>query len=860
MAFPLKNLSRKDRLVPMKTDGTPEAQTSDAPPAPVLPDDYRALRDRLAALLRSILCLETLDGPHRRTLSAVLTKVLEDQFRFVLAGEFQCGKSTTFNALCDGRELSPRGMGIKTSGCVVSASHLSDPRTAPFATVQWRTASELGPGMAGPLYAHLRRLSPARFGRGPEGNRTPPDPDDPEDLRLLKAAARAEWAAWERDRAGYDPDRLGHLDVLRCATLIARYWADDRLTRLRNRETFSPSETAAFMTFPVDWEERWMAGDPDAFSMEEVIFLFVRAVRLHIHSPHLSRLGCVAVDCPGLYASRWDTQSARAAMADADAILYVFDGSRPLKRSDLRALEFIRANDMDPKLFYGCNLRGLSAADSHRVLAASLASLEKEGFSAPPERVAAFHARLGLISARAQRECLAPEGKTDGDGAELLAAIRNTLSAMGIDAPEGADARSAADAVALARRASGLDRLMGMAETAVVRRKARSILVDNGAHIGLDILREAAGTLLNREKTARLATRAFQDQVAEAETALRRFEGRCRLAVDRLDDGAPDAAMAEDLWGRLIAAREEMCDHCAGRIRKEVLTRRNLAALVLRRKVIEDGIIRILQSEMEERFEAIIHGWLSEVREGRNPVYNLRIARQVETVSQELKRIWSASGLGEMEMLSGVALPSFTGVPAVERERLFREMADREILNDLRNHALTAASLAGIFTAASGLLAGVVGALSRVFWAAVASAAVLVVNGLILLLTKGMIKETLQSEIRSRLSPAFIQIFDDIQPEIIAAFTDFSAGIRTLYRNAFMAAIEKPRALFEERRQRAEADFRQHREGRDAAAREARRIRKEKIEPLVGQLEGFIKEVDSLFDENIIAQSHLKPK
>jgi hypothetical protein len=133
--------------------------------------------------------------------------------------------------------------------------------------------------------------------------------------------------------------------------------------------------------------------------------------------------------------------------------------------------------------------------------------------------------------------------------------------------------------------------------------------------------------------------------------------------------------------------------------------------------------------------------------------------------------------------------------------------------------------------------------MSRVLWAAVASAAVLLVNGLILLLTKGMVKETLTAEIRSRLSPAFIRIFNDLEPEVLSAFTRFSEEIRTLYGNAFSSAVEKPRALFEDRKRQAEADFRHHREEREVIAREARRLRKERVEPLMEQLRGFIEDV-----------------
>ncbi len=809
------------------------------------PEDYPIFRDRLVSLFRSLLSLEVLDEPDRHSLSRLLDKVARGRFRFVLAGEFQCGKSTTFNALCDGRDLSPRGSGLKTSGCVITALPLPDPREAEHASVLWRRAGELSDGIIDLLYPRLARLAPRRFDAG--GTRPLLDLNEPADRDLLSAAVREEWAEWRRDRAGYDLRGKGRLDTLRCATVIGRYWDHDQLNRLRTRKRFSLSEVKRFMTFPADWETRWITEDPDPFSALETAFIFIREIRLHLHSPQLSRLGCGVVDCPGLFASRWDTRTARAAMAGADAILYLFDGSRPLKRSDLRALTFIRENDMTRNLFYGCNLRGLSAADSDRVLDASLLSLRQEGVDVPPERVVAYHARLGLAALQAERRLQEAGGASGSDESvrPLLDDLRRMISLLNGAEPDAGEALSAADLIASARRASGLDRLMAMAEGAAVRRRASAILIDNGARIGLDILRKVTGTLQYRETAVRSEAKSFKDRIAAAETALRRFEGDSRLAIDRLQDASPDPALADDLWSRLVAARDPLCDACAERIRKEVLTRRRLPALAVRRKSVEDDIVRILKSEMETRFEAIVHGWLAEVAEGRNPVYNLRIARQVETVGRELNGLWRRSGLEEMRLLSGVTLPSFSGIPAVERDRLFREMADREILDDLRDHAVTAASLAGIFTAASGLLAGVLGAMSRVFWAAVASAAVLLVNGLILLLARGMVKETLTSEIRSRLSPAFIQIFDEIEPEIRSAFSGFSAEIRTLYRDAFLAAVEQPRGLFEERRRQAEEDFRRHREERDAIGREARRLRRERVEPLLLALEQFISEVNA---------------
>lgn len=805
--------------------------------------DFELHKNRLASLIQSALTLDVICEPRRRNLSEILRKIQEDQFRFALVGEFQCGKSTLFNALCDGRDLSPQGFGVKTSGCAVFASNMSDRSKEEFASVKWRTAGEMGDGVFHFLSHRLGRLSEERFrDRYTENRPAVINLDNSKDRDLLMSAIQAEWDKWRQDRAGYDLDRRGLLDVLRCATFIVQRWADDSLDRLRDKSMVSLEKAREWMTFPQDWEVRWMAGDPDQFSVDEMAFLFIRSIRLYLHSPGLSRLGCVIVDCPGLFASRWDTQVAREVMADADAILYLFDGSRPLKRSDLKALAFIQNNNMARKLFYGCNLRGLSATDSQRVVEASLTSLEQAGFSAPPDRVAAFHARLGLASARAER-CLQENSQwpADEDGALLMADIQRLLVALRPDLAETSpwSDLTPADCFALARDESGLDQLMAMAETAVIKKKAWSILIDNGADIVLAALQEADGTLRSQEQAARMEVKSFRHQAEKAEMALRRFEEQCRLAVGRLDDPSADAALAQDFWSQIPACRESLCEVCALRIRQEVLTRHNIAALALKRQSIQDRIIQIIQSEMEARFETIASRWLAEVQDGRNPVYNLRVARQVEAVSRELKSIWTQSDLAEMDMLSGVSLPSFSGVPAVERERLFQEMAEREIMTDIRNQAIAAASLAGVFTAASGLLAGVLAAMSRVVWMAVASAAVLLVNGLILLLTKGMVKETLESEIRSRLSPAFIRIFNDMEPEITSAFKAFSADVRALYMNAFTAAVEAPRALFEKRRQQAEAGFKIKRMEREASAREARQKREEDIAPLVAELEAF---------------------
>ena len=80
------------------------------------------------------------------TLSARIKKLSEDQFKMVLCGAFQGGKSTTFNAICNGRDLSPTGFGIKTSACLVEAHYLSDVSAEEYAKIYLRSASDIVEG------------------------------------------------------------------------------------------------------------------------------------------------------------------------------------------------------------------------------------------------------------------------------------------------------------------------------------------------------------------------------------------------------------------------------------------------------------------------------------------------------------------------------------------------------------------------------------------------------------------------------------------------------------------------------------------------------------------------------------------
>ena len=107
------------------------------------PENYSARRDELLSELQEILKIEGLPDKTAKELKAVSRKLVSNVFNIVLIGEFQGGKSTTFNSICDGREISPRGAMIKTSACKISAQNLPDPDAAEYAILEWKQESEL---------------------------------------------------------------------------------------------------------------------------------------------------------------------------------------------------------------------------------------------------------------------------------------------------------------------------------------------------------------------------------------------------------------------------------------------------------------------------------------------------------------------------------------------------------------------------------------------------------------------------------------------------------------------------------------------------------------------------------------------
>jgi hypothetical protein len=210
-------------------------------------DTYQEYRGRLVAILErcaDLMDKETLPGwpEAAQQLQNMRRKLVEDQFAIVLLAEMQGGKSTIFDAVaCDGRELSPLGSMLRTSGCEVRAQNLADDEKQEYAEVAWRTPEELIAGFDNLLRPRFSELAPERFdGENSIADRL--ELDQLADRELLRQAAERERDRWNEDRTRYDPQMNGYMDVFRFALLVAAFFDHEEVKTLRQRSRFKLDE------------------------------------------------------------------------------------------------------------------------------------------------------------------------------------------------------------------------------------------------------------------------------------------------------------------------------------------------------------------------------------------------------------------------------------------------------------------------------------------------------------------------------------------------------------------------------------------------------------------------------------------
>ena len=211
---------------------------------------YEANRKRLVELIdRGLSLRKGIPDKAALALAEVRRKVFENQFRIVLVSGFECGKSTTFNLLCGGREISPRGLMVPTSATVVSAQNTVDDGLVGKASVVWRSDRELTMIFAKPLLRHFKALDKSRFGDVRQADDLGDLLHFPQDLPLVRKAVEAQVGdILDSRRRGMTDE--ADLDAVRMAYVIAHFYDDPHIRALKARTDFTVDEVAKLITFP----------------------------------------------------------------------------------------------------------------------------------------------------------------------------------------------------------------------------------------------------------------------------------------------------------------------------------------------------------------------------------------------------------------------------------------------------------------------------------------------------------------------------------------------------------------------------------------------------------------------------------
>lgn len=511
-------------------------------------DRYSEYRDELVSILDDFINKKIdVDGEHTPELQGIRKRLHESQFEIALVGEFQGGKSTTFNTLCGGREISPRGLnggGIKTSAAVVTVQNIDGDETRDgleeWTEVQWLSLKEI----------KLRILSVIKdFDIKLECN------IDNFSYPELKQAIKA---AWETE-----PQR-DMLDTLRIATLQYRILTDKELNNFLQRQIVPIDEFQKLVVFPLDWEMKWSKGYDADFTLEECCFSIVDRVLVRIHSEALARLGCRLTDCPGLFVSQWDTDRALSAMKDANAIWYLLSGDKQIGENDLRALTRIKDSGWQDKCFFSLNQRK-SKSTSERILDSDLPVLMRNGFNT--EKVFIYDALTAFRTAQLKLaknglpkhdlDCLNTESRNPVNHGGTEKAIMNLLRRHLITIEEDDLADDLASDTALTlellsnlRANSGIQDILTAIEKMIITEKARSILIHHGSKRCLKVLEHIKAVLLNREKAAKQTLEEAKENAENARDRLDEFIADWKekfefLANENIDFGLMNAFFNE---------------------------------------------------------------------------------------------------------------------------------------------------------------------------------------------------------------------------------------------------------------------------------------------------------------------------
>lgn len=280
---------------------------------------------------------------HTATICRVAENCKNGKFLALFLGDFQSGKSTTIDALCDGRHISAIGDGTATSAVLVMVSYGKEESLQ----IDWRAKEQFLP-----IFERIKRVMPeydwVSFDLEQRDER----------IKLTNAIGQIR----QRENKSVKGHTLNQSDVkflMLCDLILAFYGTE--VLQAKKASLLSISNISDITRFPEDGETKWKKDGVKGFTIDEAIFVFINSVSCTTPSETLKKLNCTIVDSPGLFNSAYDTMVTESAMVAAHAIIYVLPYYKGIGQDVCGSLYDIknRYPDVHKKLFIVNNIDSL---------------------------------------------------------------------------------------------------------------------------------------------------------------------------------------------------------------------------------------------------------------------------------------------------------------------------------------------------------------------------------------------------------------------------------------------------------------------------------------------------------------------
>jgi hypothetical protein len=823
---------------------------------PLTPAQYTERRNTLAMLLADTTeALQSVSNEaqhiepglinrHIAELTAIQAKVFENQFKLVLVARFQGGKSTTFNAVAmGGRVISPMGDGaIKCSASLISNYNCED-ATKRGVTLKWRSTDDLA------------RLCEDVLTNGKV------DLTTPEGRRVARQAFEEEFETYKANRQTYPATQL---ELLPIVDLITRFAGNAALAAMQEQLAINPpteQQVAELVRFPSGFSTRWPE-QANGFTVEEARFVFLQGANMATDAPNLKQLGLEVIDCPGLFASSYDTTVATAMIATADAVWYLLDG-KTAGQSDLEAIALCRQLAQNA-LFVSVNLKAdINPTRKHittKIIPHIQGQLQQAGLSV---ELQPYHALLALLGQTGE-SLLRGEEDADtaafmhqlvddwslesasadaaGDWAALCEHLLDRLKS-GVQDFQAAGGQLNAQAVAVVVRESGLSEILGKLGQFVVETRARAILIDRGVGQAIGAVENGIERpLAALEESARMDVDTALSQYRDAETVLSRFEAMAEEQMDSIqgDLGSMlDSELAGEFFDEvIIKSIPSIARKSAVEIVNKVGASKMFAGLLGNKlqdffgiEKTQNIIQSIIQKQLKIETEPRTAEWIKQL--------SPKSSRALESMLKTAKRITDAlNEFWELAKKEGGPLKE-VGEPVVPATTFdvsgFSDLTTEIFAKDIGVFVTKQALITGILTGIAVLLPGI-GTIFVVITSIVAA--------VFISLTKDNNKtiEKMTDKLVEGLSTQ-LQANRRVIVDHLLNPTDASSPSLKNIRESLIAVLNKPiketRERFDSQRHAAESIFLKKNSEREEIAADCRRLRLERVVPLRERLQAY---------------------